>query len=100
MGSKTVWVTVDTTVDVDVDINEFEDDDLIEELEDRRYKIFHENDESSPFLNKYDCELILDRLGWDAKPGSELEGAIQKIRCIYYGKLRGKTQRLLCSRGI
>lgn len=83
---KTVCVTVDTTVDVDVDVGDFYDDDLIEELEDRGYKIFNENDITSPLLNKYDCELILNRLGWDAKPGSDLGYVIEKVRNLYYGR--------------
>lgn len=86
MGRKTLCVTVDTTVDVDVDIGDFEDNDLIEELEDRGYKIFDESDETSPFLNKYDCEMILDRIGWNAKPGSELDYVIEKVRNLYYGR--------------
>jgi hypothetical protein len=86
MTRKSVCVTVDTTVDVDVELTDFNDDDLIEELEDRGYKIFDEEDETSPFLNKYDCELILDRLGWDAKPGSEFGYVIEKIRSLYYGR--------------
>ena len=86
MGKKTVCVTVDTTVDVDVNITDFDDKDLIDELEDRGYKIFDESDETSPLLNKYDCELILNMIGWDGKPGSELGDVIEKIRNLYYGR--------------
>lgn len=84
--SRTVCVTVDTTVDVDVEMSDFDDSDLIDELEERGYKIFDEEDETAPFLNKYDCELILDRIGWDAKPGSELAAAVEKIKRLYYGR--------------
>ena len=80
--SKTTTVTVD--VDVDIDLYDFSDDDLIEELEDRGYNIFHEEDETLTLLDKYDCELILNRLGWDAKPGSEFSNVVEKIRKIYY----------------
>lgn len=81
---RTMTATVD--VDVDIDLNEFNDDDLIEELEARGYKIFNEGEENSPLLNKYDCELILDRLGWDAKPGDDLGNVIEKVRNTYYGR--------------
>jgi hypothetical protein len=73
-------------IDVNVDLDEFDDQELIEELESRGYKIFDEEDETAPFLNKYDCELILDRLGWDAKLGSEFGDVIEKIRSLYYGR--------------
>lgn len=78
--------TTTVTVDVDIDLGDFNDDDLIEELEDRGYKIFDEDDVTSPLLNKYDCELILDQLGWDVKPGSELGDVIEKVRNLYYGR--------------
>lgn len=81
---RTTTVTVD--VDIDIDLGDFDDDDLIEELEDRGYKIFDEDEETSLLLNKYDCELILDRLGWDAKPGSEFGDVIEKVRKLYYGR--------------
>lgn len=81
---RTTTVTVD--VDVDVDLDDFEDDDLIEELKDRGYKIFDEGDTTSTLLNKYNCELILDRLGWDAKPGSDLGDVVEKVKNLYYGK--------------
>ena len=82
--ARTTTVTAD--VDVDIDLGDFDDDDLIEELEDRGYKIFDEDDVTSALLNKYDCELILDRLGCDAKPGSEFGDVIEKVRNLYYGR--------------
>jgi hypothetical protein len=75
---------IDVTVDVDLD--GFDDQELIDELESRGYKIFDEEEETAQFLNKYDCELILDRLGWDAKPGSEFGDVIEKVRSLYYGR--------------
>lgn len=82
--SRTICVTVDTTVDVDVDMEDFTDSDLIDELEERGFIIHDPDDYEDPMLNKEECELILDRVGWDAKPGTDLYSAIEKLKDLYY----------------
>jgi hypothetical protein len=84
MGSITM--SVDTTVDVDIDMNKFNDDELIEEIEERGYQVFLKDAADFPLLNKYDCEAILNHIGWDAGPGSELAATLEKIRSLYYGR--------------
>jgi hypothetical protein len=86
--SRTVSLTVDTTVDVDVDMSDFEDFELIEEIEARGYIIYDSSNPDEPLLSKHDCEAILERVGWDAKPGSDLDSAISKIKSLYYGGVR------------
>lgn len=75
-----------TSVTVDVYIDDLDDDDLIDELEIRGYKIF---DESYPggidCLDKYECEEILSAIGDNVKIGSPLYNAVEKIRSIRYG---------------
>jgi hypothetical protein len=70
-----VIVSVDAGyVDVDVDLEDFDDDDLISEIESRGYEVFEENTDAwiSPFTK---AELaIIQRLvdSQESKPGSEL----------------------------
>lgn len=81
-----VTVTVDTDVDVDVDLGDFNDRDLKEELESRGYKVISEEDREHEILDKYECELILNELGWDNDPGSDLGFVAKKIMDVYYGR--------------
>lgn len=78
--SRTTRVTVDVCMDY------FDDDDLIEELEDRGYKIFNEsNPGETDYLDKYECEEILSAIGDNVKIGSPLYNAVEKIRSLRYG---------------
>ena len=75
-----------TSVTVDVYIDDFDDDDLIEELESRGYKIFNESNlGETDYLDKYECEEILSAIGNNVKIGSPLYNAVEKIRSIRYG---------------
>jgi hypothetical protein len=78
---------IDVTVEDWNDLSEFDNQELIDELESRGWIVSEgKGKETAQFLNKYDCELILDRLGWDAKPGSEFGDVIEKVRSLYYGR--------------
>ena len=47
------------TVDVDIDLDEFDDDELVEELEHRGYKVDDNNKELEDFLSE-DWKLLLE----------------------------------------
>ena len=47
------------TVDIDVDLHEFDDDELVEELEHRGYKVDDNNKELEDFLPE-DWKLLLE----------------------------------------
>lgn len=83
MGSyKTI--SVDTTVDVDIDLEDFDNDDLIDEMKERGYKVLEE-DEEYVFLDKYDLETLAKFVG-EQEIGSEMWGIREKI----YGMLKWK----------
>jgi hypothetical protein len=52
------YKTISVDVDVEVDIGEFEDEELIEELRSRGYKIAE--DQSDTKIDKYDIEFLLN----------------------------------------
>lgn len=74
-----VDVTVDTTVDVDVDLDDISDEDLIEEMEERGFKILYKDE----YLGK-DELVILTNMLENAPLGSDL----WKIREKLYQLLR------------
>jgi hypothetical protein len=80
MTTKTI------TVDIEIDIDEFSDDELIEEIKYRGYKIYDEEVHYAPLLDKYECEVILAALeAQEVRIGSELYTVISKLRDIYNG---------------
>lgn len=82
MGSyKTV--TVDTTVDVDIDLEDFDDSDIIDEIKERGYKVYGEDDEDEHHLSRYELEKLTEIIG-EQKVGSELWSVREKL----YGMLR------------
>lgn len=46
-------------VDVDVDLKDFDDDELADELESRDYVVYHKNDERDDLLSKEDRRALL-----------------------------------------
>jgi hypothetical protein len=52
------YKTISVDVDVEVDIGEFEDEELIEELRSRGYNIAE--DQSDTKIDKYDIEFLLN----------------------------------------
>lgn len=80
-------MTIDTTVDVDVDMEDFDDGELIDELEERGYRVYSPNDPEEPLLSKHECEVVLNLIGWDQRPGSEMHSIVEKLSRMYYGRL-------------
>jgi len=66
------------TIDVDVYMNEFDDQDLVEELESRGYTVLEEDDRDEP-LTKQEALLIMDKFS-GAKPGTEEYEIYEKMR--------------------
>jgi len=58
-------ITVTTDVDVDVDLNDFDDSDLIEELEDRGYKCVDIDETPAHVFTSQERELIMSLLDTD-----------------------------------
>lgn len=58
-------VTVD--VDVEVDINEFDDDELIDELESRGYKCISKDDFDDEQVSRQDLLVIVNLLDHDVR---------------------------------
>jgi hypothetical protein len=59
---ETMMITVSVDVgyvDVDVDLEYFDDDDLVDELESRDYVVYHEDDERDDLLSKEDRHALL-----------------------------------------
>ena len=48
------------TVDVDVDLDEFDDDEIAEELESRGYEVSKERKHRPEALDKYEVEYLLE----------------------------------------
>lgn len=61
MGSyKTI--SVDTTVDVDVDLDDFDDSDLIDAVKERGYFVF-DTDDYETGLDKYEIQILTKEIG-------------------------------------
>jgi len=73
---KTIYTNVD--VEVDIDLDDFSDDELIEELEQRGYKTLKYE---TP-LERSDIEKIINILG-DPRIGSEEYFLLEKMRFLY-----------------
>jgi hypothetical protein len=73
MGSRTY-----VTVDVDVYLDEFDDQDLVDELQDRGYTVLESDDPYEP-LTKQEALLIMDKFS-GAKPGTEEYEIYEKMR--------------------
>jgi len=73
---KTIYTNVD--VEVDIDLDDFSDDELIEELEQRGYKTLKYE---TP-LERADIEKIINILG-DPRIGSEEYFLLEKMRFLY-----------------
>jgi hypothetical protein len=74
MGKGSAYITVD----VDVCIDEFDDQDLVEELESRGYTVLTEDDPYEP-LTKQEVLLIMDKFS-GAKPGTDEYEIYEKMR--------------------
>jgi hypothetical protein len=69
--------TISTYVDVDVDLDDFEDDELVGELENRGYKVFKEVREVESF-DRYDLQMLIELI--DRQPRTlELDRVREKI---------------------
>ena len=69
--------TISTYVDVDVELDEFEDDELVEELEQRGYQVFKESREVESF-DRYDWQTLIELI--DCQPRTiELDRVREKI---------------------
>ena len=69
--------TISTYVDVDVELDEFEDDELVEELEHRGYQVFKESHEVDSF-DRYDWQMLIELI--DRQPRTiELDRVREKI---------------------
>jgi hypothetical protein len=69
--------TISTYVDVDVDLDDFEDDELVGELENRGYKVFKEVREVESF-DRYDWQMLIELI--DRQPRTvELDQVREKI---------------------
>lgn len=81
-------ISVDVgTVDVDIDLSDFDDDELADELEDRGYTVIYHTDYNEFLFSKSDTELLLTLIDREnAKPGTDLH----RIRdVLVYGVLNG-----------
>ena len=70
-------VSVETTVDVDIGLDEFDDADLIEEIEERGYVIINQKDVIEP-LDRNDIEILINFIG-EQPIGSDLWNISEKI---------------------
>jgi len=70
-------VSVDTTVNVDIGLDEFEDDELIEEIEGRGYTVNNQKDYIQP-LDRNDIEILINFIG-EQPIGSDLWNISEKI---------------------
>jgi hypothetical protein len=67
-------------VDVDVDLYDFDDDELVSELENRDYIVYHKDDERDDLLTKEDKIVLLDLIDdHDPIVGSSLYFIREKI---------------------
>jgi hypothetical protein len=73
MGSRNY-----VTIDVDVYLDEFDDQDLVDELQDRGYTVLEEDDRYEP-LTKQEVLLIMDKFS-GAKPGTDEYEIYEKMR--------------------
>ena len=79
MGSyKTV--SVDTTVDVDIDLDDFDDSDLVDEVKERGYFVF-EKDDYETGLDKYEIQILTKEIG-EQPIGSDLWRIREKLFSI------------------
>ena len=79
-------VSVDTTVDVDVELTDFEFSDIIDYLHSHGYTVY-EDDESEEYyeevsLTKDECEILLSKID-EPKVGSDMWFLLDKIRTWY-----------------
>lgn len=71
------YKTVEAYVEVDVDLDEFDDDQLVDELEHRGYQVFKEGREVESF-DRYDWQTLLELI--DRQPRSiELDRIREKV---------------------
>lgn len=69
--------TISTYVDIDVDLDHFDDDELVDEMEHRGYQVFTEGREVESF-DRYDWQTLLELL--DQQPRTiELDRVREKI---------------------
>jgi len=73
-------VSVETTVDVDIGLDEFDDADLIEEIEERGYVIINQKDVIEP-LDRNDIEILINFIG-SQTIGSDLWNISDKLYII------------------
>lgn len=71
------YKTVEAYVEVDVDLDEFDDDQLVEEMEERGYQVFKESREVESF-DRYDWQTLLELI--DRQPRTiELDRIREKV---------------------
>jgi hypothetical protein len=69
--------TISTYVDVDVDLDDFEDDELVGELENRGYQVFKEVREVESF-DRYDWQMLIELIDRQTRT-LELDRVREKI---------------------
>lgn len=78
--------TISTYVDVDVDFDDFDDDELVDELEHRGYQVFKEGREVESF-DRYDWQTLIEII--DRQPRTfELDRVREKILGARYAERR------------
>jgi len=76
--AKNITIKVDTTVDVDVDLGDFDDDDLIEEIESRGYVVDHVDYVGHSKIDNFQIDALIKYIG-EQKIGSDLWKISEKL---------------------
>jgi len=69
--------TISTYVDVDVDLDDFDDGELVDELEHRGYQVFKEGRDAESF-DRYDWQMLLELIDCQTRT-IELDRVREKI---------------------
>lgn len=76
--------TISTYVDVDIELDDFDDDELVDEMEHRGYQVFKEEREVESF-NQYDWQTLLELI--DQHPRTiELDRVREKVLGARYAQ--------------
>jgi len=76
--------TISTYVDVDVDLDDFDDGELVDELEHRGYQVFKEGRDAESF-DRYDLQMLLELIDCQTRT-IELDRVREKILGARYAK--------------
>jgi hypothetical protein len=76
--------TISTYVDVDVALDDFDDGELVDELEHRGYQVFKEGRDAESF-DRYDLQMLLELIDCQTRT-IELDRVREKILGARYAK--------------